>query len=96
MNKSRERINKVKDALRNPWAWPGGYPIQFFTYDGCLCHHCVRANWRAVVADTKMNAGGWCVQPEVLWEGSEQCVECGNELESAYGDPELEPFAFEE
>jgi len=25
----QKAINKVKDALRQPYAWPGGYPIQF-------------------------------------------------------------------
>ena len=81
----QKAINKVKDALRQPYAWPGGYPIQFFSYDGCICHKCVRANFRAVVADTKMGTGPWNVVPEILWEPFGACVECNEELESAYG-----------
>ena len=31
-------------ALKNPFAWPGGYNIVGITYDGgVLCHDCIRA-----------------------------------------------------
>ncbi len=79
------RINRVKQALRDVYSWPGGYPIQFFAYDGGICHKCVRQNFRAVVNDTKMNAGGWNLDTEVLWEGTHFCAQCGDQLETAYG-----------
>ena len=92
LNAARERINEVKQALRNVYAWPGGYPLHFFAYDGCICHKCVRENFRAVVADTKMGAGGWNLGVEILWEGLNACANCGELLETAYGNDE----AFEE
>lgn len=79
-------LQKVKQALRNPYAWPGGYPIQMWAYDGCICHKCIRANFRAVVADTKSGFGGWDIRGvDVLWEGPEWCAQCGDEIETAYG-----------
>lgn len=85
-HKSKDRVNHVKQALRDVYAWPGGYPIQFFAYDGNICHGCVRKNFRSVVNDTKMNAGGWNLDTEILWEGVHHCAECGEQLEAAYGN----------
>ena len=84
-HKGKKRLEQVKQALRQPYTWPGGYPIQFVTYDGCMCHKCVRADFRAVVTDTKMGVGGWNVTPEPFFEGLFFCVECGEQLETAYG-----------
>lgn len=82
-------LQKVKDALRNPYTFPGCYPIQMWTYDGCICHKCVRSNFRAIVMDTKSGFGGWDIRAvDVLWEGTEYCVECGKQIESAYGGVE--------
>lgn len=80
-----KRLESVKETLRHPYTWPGHYPKTFFTHDGCLCHPCARVNFRVVCADTKLNAGPWNLTVDVLWEGEEQCVECGTEIESAYG-----------
>ena len=82
-------LQKVKEALRHPYTFPGCYPIQMWAYDGCICHKCVRANFRSVVADTKSGFGGWDIRGvDVLWEGPEHCAQCGDEIESAYGDVE--------
>jgi len=35
--------------------------------------------------DTKMGTGPWNLVPEILWEPFGACVECNEELESAYG-----------
>ena len=82
----RLQLQRVKEALRHPYTWPGGYPIQMWAYDGCICHDCVRSNFRAIVTDTKSGVGGWTiVGVDVLWEGTECCVECGKDIETAYG-----------
>jgi hypothetical protein len=83
MNKS-ERVQEVKEALRSPYTWPGGYPKAFVVHDGCLCSKCVFSNFRAVISDTSMNVGPWNIQVDVLWEGEVFCVECGEQLEVAY------------
>lgn len=38
------------------------------------------------MVDTKSGFGGWDIRGvDVLWEGTEYCVECGEQIESAYG-----------
>lgn len=80
-----ERVQAIKEALRQPYTWPGAYPKAFVSYDGCLCLKCVRSNFRAVLVDTKMKTGPWNLEVDVLWEGKVFCTDCGNELETAYG-----------
>jgi len=85
--RKQETMKQVKQALRQPYAWPGGYPLQMATYDGCICHKCVRKNFRAVAVDTRAGYGGWAIQSvDILWEGEHACVECGAEIETAYGN----------
>jgi hypothetical protein len=86
INVAQTRLNMIKQALRDVYAWPGGYPLHFFAHDGGLCHKCVRENFRAVVNDTKMNVGPWNLGVEILWEGEHYCADCGDELETAYGN----------
>lgn len=86
----KQRRNAIKEALRNPYTWPGGYEKRFSAYDGFLCADCVRKNLRAVFEDTTMNAGGWNLSVEVYWEGPVHFCDCGAEIESAYGDPSEE------
>jgi hypothetical protein len=80
-----KRVEAIKEALRQPYTWPGAYPKTFVAHDGCLCAGCVRGNFRAVINDTRMNAGPWNLRVDVLWEGEAWCVDCGEEIESAYG-----------
>jgi hypothetical protein len=83
--KKHKRLESIKQALRQPWTFPGGYPLSFHSYDGPLCHQCVKGNFRAVVNDTRMNCGGWNVTVDVIWEGEAWCADCGDEIETAYG-----------
>ena len=83
-----KRIEAVKDALRQPNTWPGMYPKSFLSYDGVICHKCIRDNFRAVVNDCR-TGGPWNVKVDVLWEGEFHCVDCGCEVESAYGPVEV-------
>ena len=54
-------IKELKENVRHPYAWPGGYEIVFITSDGCiLCHNCIRSNWREILWSTKNHvADGW-------------------------------------
>jgi hypothetical protein len=81
-----KRTEAVKEALRQPYTFPGAYPKTFVSYDGCLCQYCIRENFRAVVRDTTDNVGPWNVTVDVLWEGDVFCADCGRQLETAYGD----------
>lgn len=84
MMKKNIHVQAIKQALRQPCTWPGAYPKTFVCYDGCLCHRCVRDNFRAVVNHTRNNTGAWNVIVDVLQEGEAWCVDCGEEIETAY------------
>ena len=61
------------------FAFPGGYPIIYYTKDGCcICPACAnRPCDDTVIGQT------------VFWEGDDmQCDDCGAPLESAYGPVE--------
>jgi hypothetical protein len=66
-----------------PYAWPGGYTIEYVTDDGAvLCAECAR---REVLE----NRG--TVYGDIYYEGPiVHCDDCNAEIESAYGDPDSE------
>ncbi len=94
MGLEKNILTQVKQAIREPYAWPGGYPVYTVMADGeLLCPHCARENYRQIVADTNARFGGtWrAAGAGVKWEGAdEHCCHCGKNLPSAYGDPEAE------
>jgi hypothetical protein len=68
------------DKLFLPYTWPGGYPVLFTVADepAILCHYCAKKEYLK----------GNDINVDVYYEGpSEYCEECGEEIESAYGDP---------
>jgi len=86
-----QQINEVKNAIRSPFAWPGGYPVYTVMSDGeMLCCKCAKNNFKAIVAATKAGLrDGWKAEgAQILWEGEEYCAHCGSILESAYGSTE--------
>ena len=91
---SKDIIGQVKRAIREPYAWPGGYPIYTVMSDGeLLCPECARENFRQIVADTNARYGGsWrAAGADIKYEGpDEQCAHCSKPLPSAYGDPDSE------
>lgn len=90
-----KRVEAVKQALRQPYTWPGSYPLSFATYDGLLCPKCVRQNIRAVFADTRMNVGPWNLTVDVVWEGEAWCADCSAEIETAYGPSKHNDLCYE-
>lgn len=84
---AKARRNQIKEALRNPYTWPGGYEKRFSAYDAFICADCVKKNLRAVFQDTTDNVGGWNLSVEVYWEGPMHFCDCGAEIKSEYGDP---------
>ena len=87
-------LEQVKRAIREPYAWPGGYPVYTIMSDGALlCPDCARSEYRQIARSTKDKArDGWhAIGADVYWEGpDEPCGHCGKPLPSAYGDPDAE------
>ena len=85
-------INDKKDlarAYKEPYAWPGGYPVYLLLRDGALlCRKCFKGEYRSIIwdLDNKCNTGWSPYGIEALYEGPEYCGHCGEKLESAYGD----------
>lgn len=84
--KKRLAITKqVKDAIRNPHAWPGGYPLTVICRDGgAICPECAKSNWSSIAHDTiKGWETGWDVAGvQILWEGENTCDQCGTNLDA--------------
>jgi hypothetical protein len=75
------RLSRDEDGNFPAWAWPGGYPITYYTRDGMtVCAECASREtdpWQEAEA------------ADVYYEGPTiQCDDCGCEIESAYGDPD--------
>lgn len=68
-----------------------GYPIYYLTHDYApLCHNCVNHNIRQSADEIKNPDRSDSYRPvayEVNWEAPDlHCDQCGNQIESAYGD----------
>ncbi len=85
-------LHQVKAAIREPYAWPGGYPVAILMADGdCLCPGCARENFRAIVGSTlrrNLERDGWeAAGSEINWEDADMtCAHCGDLIPSAYGE----------
>ena len=80
---------RVREAIRHPYAWPGGYPVYVVLTDGeLLCRECARDNYRLISHATRHNErDGWAAfGGDVVYEGTNYCANCNKDLESAYGD----------
>lgn len=89
-----ETLVQVREFARQPFAWPGGYPKALIMQDGeCLCSGCARKEYRQISQATR---GGlrddWAaVGVQLHMEGAPLvCANCGQQIESAYGDPQAE------
>jgi hypothetical protein len=86
-------LAQIKTELRaGQYAWPGGYPKYFITYDGAaLSFAVVRECWREVVSAhlTNDKASGWYIEAaDVNWEDANlACDHTNKPIECAYGDP---------
>lgn len=88
-----ESIAVVRDAIREPYAWPGGYQKTVIMEDCELMHpRCAAENWEQILEDTH-EGGQWAAMGTVIiWEGPpDYCCQCNGEIPSVYGDPEQEP-----
>ena len=83
-------IEQVKDAIREPFVWPGGYGKVILFSDGeCTLPRNAKNNFLNIVIDTRDQRGIWEVHAVfVHWEGPDLIdTITGEEIKSEYGDP---------
>lgn len=92
-----DRLNlaDLKNIIRHPYAWPGGYPQYFITADGAaLSVESARENFREICGAyfARDASGGWLVSAyDVNWEDSAlYCDHSGERIESAYAEDEAD------
>jgi hypothetical protein len=82
-------FTSVKQLLKTikaeeKYAWPGGYPLYIFDWDGLVCWDCLKSRHNKLLLIENISKG--CVGIDVLWEKHELCCSCGEVLPSAYGE----------
>ena len=81
---------ELRRQIRQPYAWPGGYPRFAITDDGApLCFACLRSEYRQISCAVrhKLSDGWRVVAFHINWEDAElHCDHCGNRIKSAYGE----------
>ena len=83
-------LREVKDAIRNPYAWPGGYPKYVVMCDGeAMSVSAARDNWRDICRDTlnQFRYNFAAAGIDINWEDPALlCCQTGKRIESAYAD----------
>ena len=89
---TRKSINSIKNIIRSPYLWPGGYTKMMAMADGeTLCADCVKENYRLILRATlDHDWSSWEAYATVVhWEGPPMCcAHCNKEMPSEYGDPD--------
>ena len=87
-------LAQVKRAIREPYAWPGGYPLYVVMRDGePLSVEAARSNWRSIVRATLAGRrDDWkAAGVEINWEDPNlYCAHTGARIESAYAEDEAQ------
>ena len=91
----RRNLTFLKQAIRQGYAWPGGYPLSAITFDGsALCMDCCRKNWRNICHEMLIRGWqscGWGIRSvEVLWEGGNYCDQCSCNLDAYPSEEKIE------
>lgn len=85
-----DRIEAVKYIAKRGHTLIGGYPIFAITTDGgCLCHQCVKDNYRIIRESQRDNCNdGWEVETiDTNWESTDlHCDNCNQAIEAAYSE----------
>ncbi len=85
-------LRQVKDAIRQPYAWPGGYPKYIIMADGeSLSVESAREQWRDICQATispGWHGSGWrAAAVDINWENPMlYCAHSGERIESAYAE----------
>ena len=90
MTTTNKVSHEIKQAIRDKYAWPGGYPLYLVCSDGtALCIDCGKKEYRRIVYSIRHNVQDeWKVErPDANWEDTElYCNHCNRQIESAYGE----------
>jgi len=80
------KIHNVKEAIRHPYAFPGGYPLYAITDDGPICCTCLSVEFKNICYSMNEDLDdGWNVKAIAInYESEILCDSCGNEIEKAY------------
>jgi hypothetical protein len=74
--------------IREPYAWPGGYPKVLIMADGeCLCTQCADAEKASILRAMAYNTNdGWLpAGVDINWEDQEMyCAHCNEPIPAAY------------
>jgi hypothetical protein len=84
----------VRDYIRQPYAFPGGYPKILIMGDcEVMCSECARKNYRLISQATRsglIHESWFAAAVDVYWEGEPLhcCMwgDCEKVIESAYGE----------
>lgn len=83
-------IHEVKKAIREKYAWPGGYELIGILSDGAsICTHCMKINFRNIAWSTKHHSSdGWQYMcTDVNWENPDMyCCNCNKHLLPEYSN----------
>ena len=82
------KTTQLKEFIRHPYAWPGGYPLFAICHDGgCICKTCARDNAKILIKSTRREDDPqWQIDAVTInYEDSElYCDNCNNLIESIY------------
>ena len=82
---------ELKDIVRAPYAFPGGYPKFLVTTDGaCICKDCAKTEFKTLMRSTlRDDRDGWTVHSaDINWESDLHCDHCSADIERAYPNEE--------
>ena len=83
-------LRQVKQAIRQPYAWPGGYPLYVRMADGeALSIEAARSEFKLVAYATLFaQRDGWqAAAVDINYEDTElYCAHTNKQIESAYGE----------
>lgn len=80
--------SRVKQAIRDKYVWPGGYPLFLIMSDSAvLCVECGKKEYKQIAYSCRHNLNdGWKTESaDINWEDQElYCDHCNKQIEPAY------------
>lgn len=87
-----ETVEQFDEALKEPYAWPGGYPRFFITSDGAALSYKAAQEEADQIRESirEKSSDGWrVVAVDINWEDTDlYCDHTGDKIECAYGNDE--------
>ena len=75
-NNEEYTVKQLKNAIRQKFAWPGGYEIVLIASDGeYICVDCAKQNFKEIVWSIKNHVNdGWQIVAQTLEAVSPDCT----------------------